>query len=710
MEQQRSRWLQYKEGSLEDKITLSPIEKWKRYRIFPSKLVIQCVTSLFVVAQFFLPNFTSDREVTSNIAQLSGFFLPEDYDHYDRKEQTYIFYSKDAFLNHLKHISSSFFEFQKIVIGGYVLELDDSPPISTYTHFNSWPTDGSIPPFSTRTSIKQFTLTKETPFGPFGGTEEEILYNVRRMKKYEISFFLSELRHNWAHGVSECVWEARVEYSFEKRGIISVGVNYVRRMTRLAAGEFIRIGIDVCLMILAIWSIVLVLRSFIQSFFIMLEVKKTYNEHYAKGEFVIPWSALPVSQKMRFFNGWDGLTLISSFSSFTGALIEILSLTGGTVGSSSFGNIFRGIGALLVFMNYLRFLDFSKQYSMSIRVCGNAMPVFFNIVISSLPFYLGFILVGCAVYSSRCEWYAGVVQTALTLWGLMNGDSVLDIWNRMFTVSPFFSFFFLFTFVMLFIYVIVNLFYSIIEEAYFLTKQRLYSDWEYKEASGVSDAKWDSLLLALNQNAKKKDRIAQEAYRREEAIRRRERKERILAKMKQIPGNVQVEEFTRGRKKRNTPEMKVFESKKMSSSEDATDVNAIPLVPVKFSNSNILAESQNENQRNQNSSDSFSFEANKRSPPQDSVYRPSRPTSLPAHSISSAQNVNENMRNLNTLHNYSASSDSSSHESLHSKIVSPYPNSSINSVDSDISIIGSSSSALSDNDFDFFMKSSNHRN
>ncbi|KAH7815242.1 uncharacterized protein MONOS_4466 [Monocercomonoides exilis] len=466
-----------------------------------------------------------------------AFFMPAEFDHYERKYQTYHFFRSSEFLDHLKDVTTRFFNWKQTTVGDYSVNIDDSPPLSKFSFYEGWPKDGQ-PPKISRISEKTFTLTEDNPLGPFNEDENKQKLSIRMMKQYKITFKFSTHRHNWAEGKNSShlkhnfdKWEVELTYDFTNRGVISLGYDLTRKVESITVGDYIRVAINIALLILSIIQLVLTWKSLTESYFILSEVRKIYEDLLKRGEFHLPWSAIPSRQKRMFFNTSNVLTFISSLSCLIGSVIEILTLVG-VMGQSRLGDFLRGITALLVFTNFLRFFLFSKNYSMSVKVTGASLPVIWRMTVGAFPFFFGCMLMACSLYSDHHEWFDGFGQTTLTLWGVMNGDVILDLWSGIFSVSPLFGLVFEIGFVFFFIYIIVNLYYSIIEEAYFQTKRQLYSDWEWNEAAGVTDEEWERLIGVLWTRQKEEQRERKRRERIERKKRRIERRERVL-KMKE---------------------------------------------------------------------------------------------------------------------------------------------------------------------------------
>lgn len=72
----RRRRLQFREATIEEKLHLSPFQKWKQYRIFPWKFFIHTFTWIFLTAQILIPVYFIDQKTTSYIENFDATFMP----------------------------------------------------------------------------------------------------------------------------------------------------------------------------------------------------------------------------------------------------------------------------------------------------------------------------------------------------------------------------------------------------------------------------------------------------------------------------------------------------------------------------------------------------------------------------------------------------------------------------------------------------------
>ena len=66
-----------REATLEEKLVMSPWKKWKLYRIFPTKLVLEILLVVLVTIEVFIPIILSDDHVQACKESFDSMFMPE---------------------------------------------------------------------------------------------------------------------------------------------------------------------------------------------------------------------------------------------------------------------------------------------------------------------------------------------------------------------------------------------------------------------------------------------------------------------------------------------------------------------------------------------------------------------------------------------------------------------------------------------------------
>ena len=117
----------------------------------------------------------------------------------------------------------------------------------------------------------------------------------------------------------------------------------------------------------------------------------------------------------------------------------------------------------------IRYLRYFHIYYALIRTLSRAVPRCMRFVTGVFPILIGYALLGnCLFYQSAM--FTTIEGSIATLFSLLDGDIIRDTFTDVGEILPFWGHMYLYTFLCLFIYVVLHIFISIVEEAYFSVK------------------------------------------------------------------------------------------------------------------------------------------------------------------------------------------------------------------------------------------------
>ena len=117
-----------REASLIEKLTMSPWKKWKLYRIFPTKFVIELLLIILTTVEIFLPILTADEHVQRCKQSFDDLFMPSfgliklssflfihfrDYSSSDNRFHAYFFYKPIDVAEHIGNMTQKFLNLNK---------------------------------------------------------------------------------------------------------------------------------------------------------------------------------------------------------------------------------------------------------------------------------------------------------------------------------------------------------------------------------------------------------------------------------------------------------------------------------------------------------------------------------------------------------------------------------------------------------------------
>eukprot|EP00916_Digyalum_oweni_P005287 GHVL01009270.1.p2 GENE.GHVL01009270.1~~GHVL01009270.1.p2 ORF type:complete len:207 (+),score=30.51 GHVL01009270.1:1010-1630(+) len=91
-----------------------------------------------------------------------------------------------------------------------------------------------------------------------------------------------------------------------------------------------------------------------------------------------------------------------------------------------------------------------------------------------IPLLTGYAILGTCLFWNISE-FSSFSSSLITLFAILNGDSILDIFTNTSDYSPIYSQIFLYSFIILFMYVVANSFIAIIEDTFATEKHKAYT-------------------------------------------------------------------------------------------------------------------------------------------------------------------------------------------------------------------------------------------
>lgn len=336
---------------------------------------------------------------------------------------------------------------------------------------------------NSRIEIASYNITKEFPLGPFNTSQLELKRYLHTVVKVEMTFwFISNMPTQYI--TAPFNWQVTV--SFEREG----SVFYHTLTTQRTIQNYIillKVGwIPVLVIFFATISFLLGLKTLINSISVYRRTKKKFisisyermNETYENLQIdaarIYAWDDIPTVVKMDFFSPWAMVEMMGEVLLIVASIIGLVSDHGMPI--SDTGRILTGIGCLIVSVNMVRYLEYWKKFYTLVLTLQGAFTKNLRFVISVVPIYMGYVACGHLVFGPYSDDFHTVDQTAVTLFALLNGDSIKDVFEDLYDQFPWppFTRIYLYSFVVLFITAILNLFILMIEDAYIGAKEMIY--------------------------------------------------------------------------------------------------------------------------------------------------------------------------------------------------------------------------------------------
>eukprot|EP00761_Pharyngomonas_kirbyi_P014120 gb/GECH01014150.1/.p1 GENE.gb/GECH01014150.1/~~gb/GECH01014150.1/.p1 ORF type:complete len:1141 (+),score=236.04 gb/GECH01014150.1/:1-3423(+) len=189
--------------------------------------------------------------------------------------------------------------------------------------------------------------------------------------------------------------------------------------------------------------------------------------------------------------GWMVFTVfVASFNLVVGFVLIFSQPYGRAADTSFYLNLFLAADGFLVWMNCLRYFQFSPKLYILILTLKNGMPKVIQFVTGALPVFFGYAFAGTILFGHYAHYFDSFSASCITLFAIMNGDAMHDIFDMIYGFNPFLaqlSRFYLYTFVVLFICCVLNIFILIMEDAFFFVKRYISEHKDTFDMTLMSD-------------------------------------------------------------------------------------------------------------------------------------------------------------------------------------------------------------------------------
>eukprot|EP01033_Poteriospumella_lacustris_P000476 gene476-316_t len=243
--------------------------------------------------------------------------------------------------------------------------------------------------------------------------------------------------------------------------------------------------INMLTIVLGVWYLIYVIQDIVESVRIYRAVKEAHRkarEIYLNkrvGEFVehdiaakYAWEEIPRGVKRSFHNYWSVFSLVAIVLAIIQACISLSDPYDDLENLEDGQKALVGIGVLFLWMAVIQFIPVQSPVYALAATIQTAFPRIFAFLLTFLPVFLAFVFFGIALFGSELGSFGSVDRAAKFIFTLMAGDSVMQIMQLMTKQSIWASLIFGITFTLVTAYLLVNIFISIVEEAYFIARKQ----------------------------------------------------------------------------------------------------------------------------------------------------------------------------------------------------------------------------------------------
>lgn len=484
-----------------DKMFLTPTEKYRIYGKFPVRMILDIFLVILSTIQIVMINGPTCAYTRAVERFLNQIFLQNDESFDVEYPRFKYLYTMDQIINHVKQSRNDFFDLNDVSIGNLTMEKPERSikiPV-TINYLNNENNEE-------KELIEQYNMTKKDLWiFNESYSKSEIKQKLLRIKSFLINYKVRTLEPYNFGDYYECfVWNIEQLFSFEKRYHFAVSLNiYYSSCTDYSndGNVFIKgsYWIPSLIVLFSLIDFILTIRSIAINYQYYMNFKYRYSKSVIeiKRENKPPkrktkWELLRAKDKNNIISKANYLQAIGCLVQLFGGILtlyegkDVIIITKYIV----------GIGAALAYLMLAKYLKFYYQFQTIFNTITKSIPNLIYYFIGTLPIFISFIIFAVANFPYSERFY-NFTRVILALFGMMNGDSILDIINDITQNSYFLGQIYIYSFNILFICVVINIFVSIIEEAFVNSKLKNQNHWIYsfikrdqkKEEEGVGVTK-----------------------------------------------------------------------------------------------------------------------------------------------------------------------------------------------------------------------------
>eukprot|EP00051_Salpingoeca_urceolata_P013086 m.163602 g.163602 ORF g.163602 m.163602 type:complete len:605 (-) comp17693_c0_seq2:126-1940(-) len=427
-----------------ERLTTSPFQKFSKYGKFPFKLFFSVMVVVFgstytVARNSQFASFDAASAFTLRV-------LLRDLDDDLR------FSSSSEVCGNIGAVTQDYFQFPDNSVHAFEVNQSVSLTVSFYN-----------------------SSTIETQLVPGSGLDPlgDVCADSRGLQDVESIVLVYLFNTTFSGSVARVavLWQALATYSMGRGGgVATYRVDFYAKLRSWS--NHILTVLNATTATMAFFSLVLTLKSF-------LKARSVYNAVRARLSFParhpgqLVWSQLTYEDKLAFFNLWNVLSITADMLLIIGAGFTFRWQSGtATVARNELSPevVCRGLGLFLAWFSIIKYMEWRAELYMLVNVVKASIVQVILFVITVAPLYIGYVFLGMIVFSNKEDFFGDLSRSSATLFALLNGDSILMIFQELQERSDAayagFTQFYVYTFCVIFITTVLNVFIFLIEAGY----------------------------------------------------------------------------------------------------------------------------------------------------------------------------------------------------------------------------------------------------
>ena len=236
------------------------------------------------------------------------------------------------------------------------------------------------------------------------------------------------------------------------------------------------------------------------------------------------WDEITSNDKLNLINKWSFIIILSWLCLIIGSFFLMINTR--SIGLN--GEMFIGFGVFLTWLSLIKYYEHVPGFNIILNTIANWAEIVLKGVIGIFPVFIGYGIIGtCIFYRSQRFWTLST--TMFTLWSIMFGDILFDVWHDIDSIDYLFAQIYVYTFMGFTITWVLKIFIVIIQDGYAMQKYFSRSDW----VKGVNQR--TALHFIRNLNYFKEQEQSKDLGKSNKTIKRKLSEDQINKESDQIP-------------------------------------------------------------------------------------------------------------------------------------------------------------------------------
>ena len=465
-----------------DKISLSPIEKYRIYGKFPIRMIFDIALAILTTVQIIMVSGPT-TEYTKAVERFfyDAFLQNDDYSKEEVQRIKYI-YTMDDLVDMVNKSRDNYYDLNSISLGNFSFNYNENETNKILVSIDYINKENDVE------LMEEYNMTEEDAWifnDTYTNLERKKIIN--QIKTFFIEYKVNSFEPYNFGDYYECFqWDIKQIFDFERRYHFSVTLDMeftpCQDLTE-NGNTFIKgcYWIPSFMLIFSLFNFILTVRSLVIAFKYYLNFQYVYSKENIKIErenkppkIKTKWDMLREKDKKNIVSRINYIQAIGNIAQFLAAALllyegsEVIIIT----------KYILGIAAALSYLNLMKYLKYYSHFQTIIFTLLKSIPYLILYFIGTMPLFLPFVVFGIANFPYSERFYS-FTRVILNLFGMMNGDSLIDVINDMIDNNFFLGHLYIYLFLFLFICFVINIFVSIIEDSFVSSKMKNQNHWIY---------------------------------------------------------------------------------------------------------------------------------------------------------------------------------------------------------------------------------------